>query len=1036
MGNEGIYITYKATNSAGESLIIMGQIYKEYEDSVYLFVFENFTGTAAMAKNTTVPKNLISRATINVGTKCLFKGSVPVEIVACSRKRVKDTPLKCYYCRFLNRDKKNDPPRLVSEKDLIAPYDAYFMSPLNTAKEETLGDYSQFLTRHVVKDYIENYELASDGVGDAIGNRIELYAHQIDTVRTVLRTYPYRAFLSDEVGLGKSIEALTVLSHAINTGRTEKAMIIVPDQLVFQWRNEAENKFSLDAKVFYFSSFVKGLKSESVLIIGFGDYERYYEDYFAGKAYDFVIVDEAHRVLRKTKLYKKIVSLSEKAENFIMLSATPILEREQEYFRLLSLLNPQYYKAMGIERFQQIMVYRSKIKDDVIYCRNHLGKLRKYNSTDKFVQRFENINSVINDGFVTSILEKLSDDTESNFIQISSLIRYLCIRYEIEQKFIRHRRSDLPDFSFERVNYLNESFGYSDYANGLSEVSTLSDFWEILESKRKEEDKNFSIEKAMELGKASYSSFVALENTILSLNLEDSFSPVLNQIRKCKRIEAESMDSSRLRTLDKVLSGLPKEAKVIIFTDYSATANLLSKFLGEKYGASRSVKFLQGMSPAEMQIAARLFQRNSECKYMVCDKSGGEGRNFQFVDFLIHYDLPWYPDEIEQRIGRLDRIGREKGHNVNNIIIHSEESIEEDIYHLFDSCFGVFNRSLSGLEVAFEDMNEAIKTHCSSDLRNGFSTSFDELCGMKDVIQDQLAMEELESSVSDFMSDKDKKQLEDFAESNNMEFAEALRHWLSANQYGDFAVQDGITTVSFDKKYVTRIRKKSGLTSVLERYDGTFSIKQALSDEDVPLFSLRHPIIRFLAKDIVQDNTSKICGVSQRNSKMKWRGFIFEIAADFSFPDFCKNEWTPILDNYKNEYLLRKSLAIAVPVDGFVEQDAGLILGELLKDTDGCSSINYLEMIEQLDFPSDFWGLLKRKYLMAKEVFTSLFGSYIKYDALCRDIEAIESQNLLNHRINMPNPYDDTKEIILRGFKAASEKCSASLDSILYVDLG
>ena len=392
MGNEGIYITFKATNASGESMVIMGQIYKEYEDSVHLFVFENFTGTSAMAKNTTVPKNLISRATINVGTKCLFKGSMPVEIVARSRRKVKNTTQKCYYCRFLNKDKKKDPPRLISEKDLIVPYDSYFMSPLNSVKEETLGDYSQFLNRYVVKNYIDNYELASDGVGDVIGNRVELYAHQIDTVRTVLRTYPYRAFLSDEVGLGKSIEALTVLSHAMNTGRAEKAMIIVPDQLVFQWRSEAENKFSLDTKVFYFSSFVKGPKRESVLIIGFGDYERYYEDYFSGKSYDFVIVDEAHRVLRKTKLYRSMVALSEKAENFIMLSATPILEREQEYFRLLSLLNPQYYKSMGLERFQQIMSYRSQIKDDVIYCRNHLGKLRKYNSTDKFVQRFKSIN--------------------------------------------------------------------------------------------------------------------------------------------------------------------------------------------------------------------------------------------------------------------------------------------------------------------------------------------------------------------------------------------------------------------------------------------------------------------------------------------------------------------------------------------------------------------------------------------------------------------------------------------------------------------
>ena len=92
------------------------------------------------------------------------------------------------------------------------------------------------------------------------------------------------------------------------------------------------------------------------------------------------------------------------------------------------------------------------------------------------------------------------------------------------------------------------------------------------------------------------------------------------------------------------------------------------------------------------------------------------------------------------------------------------------------------------------------------------------------------------------------------------------------------------------------------------------------------------------------------------------------------------------------------------------------------------------QMMDQLDNPSDFFGGLKRKYMMAKKIFLSLYDNYIKKDSLSRDVEAIESQNLLSHRINMVNPYDDNKEIILKGFRNSVEKYDASLDSILYVN--
>ena len=109
--------------------------------------------------------------------------------------------------------------------------------------------------------------------------------------------------LADEVGLGKSIEALVVLSYAIKMGKCGRAWIIVPDQLIYQWKRESNSKFELDAETFMLSSFLKKKIFSSVNIISFSDFARYYDEYLEKYIDDFVIVDELHKALKDRKLY-------------------------------------------------------------------------------------------------------------------------------------------------------------------------------------------------------------------------------------------------------------------------------------------------------------------------------------------------------------------------------------------------------------------------------------------------------------------------------------------------------------------------------------------------------------------------------------------------------------------------------------------------------------------------------------------------------------------------------------------------------------
>ena len=141
-------------------------------------------------------------------------------------------------------------------------------------------------------------------------NKIDLYEHQLETVRTILGKKPYRAMLADEVGLGKSIESLVVLSYSLKTGQCKKALVVVPDQLVFQWNQEAKSKFLLDVQIFHISSFIQKKSSAPITIIGYGNFKRYYIDYLDYAGWDFVIVDEAHKILRNKTLYNYILKLN------------------------------------------------------------------------------------------------------------------------------------------------------------------------------------------------------------------------------------------------------------------------------------------------------------------------------------------------------------------------------------------------------------------------------------------------------------------------------------------------------------------------------------------------------------------------------------------------------------------------------------------------------------------------------------------------------------------------------------------------------
>ena len=133
------------------------------------------------------------------------------------------------------------------------------------------------------------------------------------------------------------------------------------------------------------------------------------------------------------------------------------------------------------------------------------------------------------------------------------------------------------------------------------------------------------------------------------------------------------------------------------------------------------------MNEEELELSIYRFQNEDGCKILLCDETGGEGRNLQGADYVIHIDLPWDANAIEQRIGRLDRLGRPADKDVCSVVTYAKDTLEEELYNFWNKGLNIFTQSLSGLEIIMNEINASIIHAVTSDFRYGISNAINEI---------------------------------------------------------------------------------------------------------------------------------------------------------------------------------------------------------------------------------------------------------------------------------------------------------------------
>ncbi|MBB6448897.1 SNF2 family DNA or RNA helicase [Geomicrobium halophilum] len=443
--------------------------------------------------------------------------------------------------------------------------------------------------------------------------QLSLYDHQWETARRVVEDMNGKAILADEVGLGKTIEAGLVLKEYMIRGLVKKALILAPASLVNQWAQELNEKFNIPA-VPQKKSYV--WERCDVVVASMDAAKRSpHRDIVLEQPYDMIIIDEAHKLKNtKTKNYAFIKSL--KKRFCLLLTATPVQNRIEELFHLVSILKPGH---LGDEKSFKDQYKGDQSNEDIqALVQNVMVRNRRDNTNVNWTKRHVENNHV-----------KMSDEERAMYDAVCNL---------------KQTVQELHGFS---LTTLQREACSSKEALGV----TLSNM---------------------------------MKKGILS---EEQATPVVQAMQAVKTNAKAEQVLKQLQA---------SSEKTIIFTEYRATQLFLQWFLSQH--KIRSVPFRGGFKRSKKDWMRMLFRDHAQV--MIATEAGGEGLNLQFCHHMINYDLPWNPMRVEQRIGRIHRLGQKEDVHITNYAI--DNTVEQRILNLLYDKIAMFEGVIGRLDDILE----------------------------------------------------------------------------------------------------------------------------------------------------------------------------------------------------------------------------------------------------------------------------------------------------------------------------------------------
>ncbi len=511
---------------------------------------------------------------------------------------------------------------------------------------------------------------------------VEHLPHQIETVRRVLRHFRGRVLLADEVGLGKTIEACLLLREFLLRGLVKRVLILAPAALVEQWRQELREKFQLEFAVGSPNSKPDfWTRNERVLCSLHLAKGRKHSDAITACHWDLVIVDEAHHCKNRTTRNWQLVNAL-KRRHLFLLTATPVQNNLVELYNLLTLLEPGHLKSEA--DFKKTYMTRGNPRDP--RNRHRLRQLLN----DVMIRNTRSLVHIdLPPRYAQTLMVEPREEERSLYRDLEI---YLRARGGQLVRDVAAKVGADDDAANPNANQASRASGAATGDPTEAEASADSSDGEV--AGEFPTDSGVSLSRmqltALLLAAGSHPQALAA-----SLARRAEADPQANKLHKraaaCKR-------SAKDDELINLLRQNPGN-KTLIFANFRATLNHLARLLTQAKIAF--TVFSGEQSSAEKESAVQQFR--DSVPVMLCSEAGGEGRNLQFCNTLVNFDLPWNPMRIEQRVGRIHRYGQKREVFIFNLC--AADTLESrilrllsDKIHMFELVVGEVGSILGNLD--------------------------------------------------------------------------------------------------------------------------------------------------------------------------------------------------------------------------------------------------------------------------------------------------------------------------------------------------
>ena len=511
--------------------------------------------------------------------------------------------------------------------------------------------------------------------------------HQILVLEKVMQSSQNRFMLADEVGMGKTIETGLILKELKIRGDIKRILVIVPKSSMMQWQSELKEHFN---EIFhlYDSEMITSMArtfsninadeefnfwtQHNQIIVStdalkplekrqgwsqerINEYNKYRMGSVLEADFDMVIIDEAHKMggaSSSVSRYLLAQELCNTVSNVLLLTATPHRGKSDHFRRILQLLDPDAFAGEGLPNIESLEPYviRTEKRFAVDYEGKKLFKEREtrrfdvmldINKHQKQIELYDAVTDYVRKGFNSA---KYSKNSATGLIMI------------LFQRLVSSSTASILSAMQGRLERLRhgEEVGLENYVNEID--FSHEDYEEVIDFEGLYQSDSIGL--------------IDEENILFDL---------IEKAQDCINTETDAKADALLKKFKELQQAENEpELKILIFTEFRTTQKMLFEFF--KNNGYKGTIIHGGQDIDERKRALALFK--NEAQILVATDAAGESLNMQFCHIVINYDLPWNPMMIEQRIGRVDRIGQNCKVQAYNMLTNN--SVDLRVYEIIE----------------------------------------------------------------------------------------------------------------------------------------------------------------------------------------------------------------------------------------------------------------------------------------------------------------------------------------------------------------